>query len=180
MAAFGDVNSAILLTRQVIITLDDFRKGATSPTDVTIGTTPTIPGLHFDATAELLSIFFPFPLQMDTTIDPQLILIWALSAAETDLDTLDVTLDYTAPVPGTTGSGIGKTSTQLTETVTVTTAAGLAIGDFYAMTFTFDAADATNPLANAVGIAAEFHLTNITGVAEIDLVTACFNFEATH
>ena len=59
---FGQVPSNQALRHQVIISADQFRKGATAPTDVTIGTTPTISAQRFAAVNELASTFVPFSL----------------------------------------------------------------------------------------------------------------------
>lgn len=178
MTLFGEVISNTLLDRQIILTGNQFRKGATAPTDVTIGTTPTIAAQRFAATNELASIFDVLPFNIDLTQDLELILIWSLVSVQINNDTLNVTLDYTAPIINTTAAGIAKASTQLLGVTTVTTGNGLAVGDMYSMLFTLLAADATNPLANAAGIAAEIHLTNTTGVASADLVAACLNYKA--
>ena len=177
---FGEILSSQALSEQIIITANQFRNGAVAPSDVTIGTTPTVDALQFAAINELVSTFFPLPFNMDRTIDPQLVLIWSLSAVENNADTLDVTLDYTAPIDLSTGNGIAKASTQLTDAVTVTTANGLAIGDTYSQSFSFAVGDATNPLASAIGLAVEFHLTNVTGVGEADLIGACLAYERAH
>lgn len=177
---FGNVNTANTLAKAVSLDIKNFRKGVTAPSEVTIGSTPTIAGLHFSATAELVSGYFTLPVQMDRTVNPNLVLFISLSDTEINSDTLDLTLDYTATIENSTGSGIAKTSTQLTAATTVTTASGLAIGDMYSISFPLDVSDATNPLTLANAIAFEFHLTNITGVAEFDLVGGCFLYEATY
>ena len=46
------------------------------------------------------------------------------------------------------------------------------------MDITFIAGDATNPLANAVGIAFEINLTNITGVIGMDVIDGNLIYEA--
>ncbi len=164
--------------RAIILTLQDFRKGTTAPTDVTIGTTPTVPALHFDATNELLTVQAAMPPDWDHG-DLILELEVVLSAAETNGDTLDLTVDYVATIPQSTGEGPGKASTQLTPSLTVTTANGLAIGDQYAMQIVISAADATNPLADVGTIALEFHLTNITGVEEFNFIAGCIVYTST-
>jgi len=147
---------------------DQFRKGATAPTDVTIGTTPTVPALLFDATNELASLYHSLPVDTDLTQDIILRLQFSLAAAETNGDTCDFTCDYVAPTLAT-GGGIAKASTQVTGQFTAVTGR-LAAGDIYVMDITFTAGDATNPLAAAVGLAFEIHLTNTTGVAAIHLI----------
>jgi uncharacterized protein involved in outer membrane biogenesis len=154
---------------------DQFRKGATAPTDVTIGTTPTVPALLFDATGELVSLYHSLPQDLDTGHDVILRLQWSLAAVQLNGDTLDVTCDYTAPTL-TGGAGIAKTSTQITGQFTCVTGR-LAIGDLYTMDLTVPFGDATNPLASAVGVAFEFHLTNTTGVAACHLVDGDFIYE---
>jgi hypothetical protein len=180
MTTFGAIVSSQALSEQIIITGEQFRQGVTAPSDVTIGTTPTVDALQFNATNQLVSTFFVLPFNMDRTVDPELVLVWSLAATETNADELSITLDYTAPIDLSTGSGVAKASTQLTNNLPVTTANGLAIGDIYSQTFTFAAADATNPLANAIGLAIEFHLTNLTGVGIIDLLGACLGYERLH
>lgn len=178
MAAFGEVASNQALDRTLTFFGENFRKGVTAPTDVTIGTTPTIAAIQFAATNELASVFVAWPIDMDRTVDVDLILVCSLAAVETNGDTLDFTMDYTAPVALATGSGVAKTSTQITAQTTVTTANGLAIGDIYTITFTLAAADATNPLASSIGVAMEIHLTNTTGVGTIDIVGADLTYRA--
>jgi hypothetical protein len=179
MVAFNDVAGDTALRRQIILTANQFRKGVTAPSDVTIGSTPTIPAQQFAATNELVSLFQAMPFNWDKG-DVDLVLIWSLAAVETNGDQLSTTLDYTAPIALSTGNGLAKTSTQLTNDLTVTTANGLAIGDVYSQTFTLSAADGDNPLANAIGIAIEIHLTNTVGVALVDLIGACISYAATH
>ena len=180
MTAFGGVLSSQVLSEQIIITAEQFRVGGTAPGAVTIGTTPTVDALQFSATNQLVSTFFPLPFNMDRTIDPALVLIWSLAATETNADELSITLDYTAPIDLSTGDGIAKASTQLTNNLPVTTANGLAIGDIYSQTIPFAVGDATNPLASAIGLAIEFHLTNTVGVGIIDLIGACLGYERNH
>lgn len=165
--------------RSVILTLDDFRKGTTAPTDATIGTTPTIPVLLFDATNELLSFHVVMPIDWDKTKDVSFDLIFSLVNTETDADTLSITIDYTTIFKNTTGAGVAKTSTQLTPTVDVTTANGLAIGDIYTMSATLAAADANNGFIRgdkSVGFCAEFHMTNIDEVEDIHFLGGCVNY----
>ena len=178
MTTFGAITSSTTLTRTIHLAGDQWRKGATAPTDVTIGTTPTIQALRFDAANELASLYHSLPIDRDTTTDVILRIQWALIGAETNGETLDVTCNYTAVIENSTGSGPGKASTSITGQTTVTTANGLATGDVYTIDITFLAADATNPLANAVGIAFEINLTNITGVIGMDGIDGDFIYEA--
>jgi len=176
MAEFGEVNTAETLIRVELFDVNQFRKGVSAPSDVTIGTTPTVQALNFSATAELLSLSFPTPINMDTTIDPTIILDFALSAGETNGDTLDVTLDYNAHASPDAGNGPDKASTQVLGQTTVTTANGLAINDPYSVICPLDAGDATNPLSGVNKINFEFHLTNITGVAEANFLGGCIQY----
>jgi len=178
MTTAGAVVSSTALTRSLHLAGDQFRRGATAPTDVTIGTTPTISALRFAATNELASVYASLPTNIDLSQPITLRLQWSLASVEVNADALDLTCDYTRAVANSTGNGVGKASTQITGQVTVTTANGLAIGDVYLMDLTFAVADATNPLANAVGLAIEIHLTNTTGVASADLLDADLIYEA--
>ena len=181
MAKSGQVLSDQDLVRIIQIDGNNFRKGVTAPTDVTIGTTPTIPALHFDATAELASLFKGMSPDWDKTQDCQLLLLWSLADTEVNAETLDITCDYVATKQNTTGAGIAKTSTQVTGQVTVTTANGLAVGDLYIMSITLAQADATNGFGagdDTVGFAVEIHLTNLTGVAQVDLIRGAIQYKA--
>ena len=146
-----------------------FRKGATAPTDVTLGSSPTIQALHFDATNELVTADIVITPDYVQGTDLTLGLSIALSAGEINLDTLDLTIDYVAYEPGDDMTALA--STQLTPSMTVTTAEGLGAGTQYVFTATIDAADATNPIGAAtVGLVFEIHLTNTGGVGEFDLI----------
>ena len=170
MTLAGNVISNTPLTRGIRLSGNQFRRGVTAPSEETVGTTPTVPVLRFAATNELVSLYVALKPNTDLTQPITLRLHWLLNAVETNNDQLDVTCDYTRTVASSTGNGPGRASTQVTGQVTVTTGAGLAIGDEYLMDIVFAVADATNPLANAVGLAIEIHLTNTTGVASADLV----------
>ncbi len=181
MTAFGAVNTGTALTRSVILTIDDYRKGATGPSDVTIGLTPTIPALHFNATNELLSVHSVMPVDWDKDVNASIDFVWSLSTGQSNNDVLSITIDYVAIQKEISGAGIAKTSTQLLLTTTVTTANGLAIGDIYTMSATLDKDDANNGFSGGdgtTGFCFEFHLTNITGVTEADFIAGCVNYEA--
>ncbi|MCK5643530.1 MAG: hypothetical protein KAJ19_22205 [Gammaproteobacteria bacterium] len=174
MTHFGEVPSDTEMTDQVIIATNNFRKGATSPADGTLGTTPTVPTLLFAATNELLSGIAVMPFNWDRTVDVDLILLWALAAGQTNGDLLDVTVDYTVPRFNTGGVGPGKVSTQVTGQITAITGQ-LAIGDPYQMVIPLARADANNPYTSldAFAFALEFHLTNVTGIASAHFLGAC-------
>ncbi len=178
----GEVLTNVALASQVSLGINNFRKGVTAPADGTLGTTPTTPTILFALAAERLAAGVIFPVDMDRTVDAQIVLIWALAAGETNLDALDVTLDYTIPIIGTTGAGPGKASTGATGQIIVTTAEGLAIGDTYSMSINLPRADATNPYtsANAVGLSFEFGLTNVVGVASAHFLAGRLAYERNH
>jgi hypothetical protein len=164
------------LERALHLSGDQFRKGITAPTDVTIGSSPTVPALLFDLIVELASLYHSFPADLDRTQDVILRLQFSLSSAEVNLDTCDFTCDYTAPTL-LTAEGVAKASTQVTGQFTAVTGR-LAVGDIYIMDITFPAGDATNPLVDALGIAFEIHMTNVTGVADIHLIDGDFIYTA--
>lgn len=181
MTLFGQVNTSTVLQRSIILTIDDFRKGATAPADATIGTTPTIPALLFNATNELLSAHVVMPINWDKDVDISLDFVWSLSSGQTNNDVLSITVDYVTIRKNTTGAGIGKTSTQNTPTLAITTENGLAIGDIYTMSTTLSGANGDNGYSggdNSTGFCFEFHLTNLTGVVDIHFISGCINFTA--
>lgn len=177
MTTLGAVASNTSLVRELRIPQTQFRKGATAPTDETVGTTPTVPALRFDAVAELATVVVHMPDDWDGGgVDMRL--LWRLVNAQTNGQTLDVTCDYVAATLAT-GAGFGKASSQITGQVTAVTGR-LAAGDLYEMILTFAAGDATNPLSKAVqAIAAEIHLTNVTGVAAAHLMAGKMRYTAT-
>ena len=178
MADFGDVSSTQTLTRQVSIAGSAFIGGATPPTGATIGSTPTVPALLFDAVAETATLTIELPPDMDLTVDPTLEIVCALVSTETNNDVLSWSYDYVAVQKEVTGKGPVQTSTTATSTTTVTTANGLAIGDVYGAQLVIDASDATNPLSAAELIVVEIHLTNITGVASIHVIAGHLHYTA--
>jgi hypothetical protein len=165
--------------RELVLELSAFRKGVTAPTDSTLGTTPTVPTLLFDATNELLSLGTVMPFGWDKGANVEFITIWALAATQLDLDALDVTVDYIAFDKETTGAGLLRTSTQLLGSTAVTADKGLAIGDIYTVSSPFAFDDANNPFNPlTIGFAAEIHLTNVAEVASAHLVAACISYRA--
>lgn len=178
MTQAGNVQSSADLVRVQRISGTQFRKGVTAPTDETVGTTPTVPVLRFGNVNELVTVVVPIPPNYQPGTDIEVVVLWSLVNAQLNLDTLDVTCDYVAATLAG-GGGLAKTSTQITGQVTAVTGR-LAAGDLYEMTLTFAAADATNPLASAIELALEIHLTNVTGVAEADLVSGFVQFDANY
>ena len=92
MSTFGAVGSATTLTRSVVLDGDNWRKGGTAPTAITIGTTPAIPVLLFDATNELLSIQAGLPPDWDKDQDCTCILAFALVETEVNDDVIPITI----------------------------------------------------------------------------------------
>ena len=180
MTLFGQVSSAQVLIRAVHFDAPEIGQGATAPTPVTIGTSPAVPALLFNATNETGVILVSFREDMDLSQDFTLMMQWALVSNQSNGDQLDITIDYVVYLKDTTGAGPDKTSTQLTPTQQVATADGLAINDVYEMSITIAAADATNPLTavDAAGIAIEFHLTNLTDIAAIHLIDVDLDYTA--
>jgi hypothetical protein len=166
-------------TGQMIIDLSAFKIGVTFPAPETIGTTPTVNVLLFTATNELVSGTTLFPDALDRTRPVQFKLEFALSAGQTNGDVLDITADYIAAGHGP-GNGYAKTSTNLTSSVTCTTAQGLGIGDVYHVDFILQPLDANNPLADAESISFEFHMTNVDEVTEIYFVGGAITFFDAH
>ncbi len=177
MANFGTVPTNTQLDRQIVLTGGAIGRGSTAPTEVEIGAgPPTVQVLLFDAVGETVNIYQAHPFWVNTAANIELILVWQLVVGQTNGDTADWTLDYVAPIALSTGNGIGKASTQITAQTVVSTSNGLAAGDMYTSTFTFANGDGTNPLGSSNGLGMELHLTNETGVGDIHLSAACFNY----
>lgn len=180
MSTAGAIASDTTLSRVVDLNGTNFRKGATAPTDVTIGTLPSVPALLFDAVLELASTTWRVPLDWDSSTDPVLLLRWSLVNGQGNNDVANITIDYTVSVALTTASGPDKTSTQRLGTTTVTTGNGLAINDVYETAISFPRGDANNPIAPGDLLHLEMHLTNVTGVAAIHLLDAAIRYEAAY
>jgi hypothetical protein len=181
MTLAGDVLSNQALSDQIVLGINNFRKGVTAPADGTLGTTPTTPTLLFAATNELLTVGTVMPFNWDRTVDVTLVLWWSLAAVEVNGDTLDVTVDYTVPLDNTGAAGPDKASTQVTGQITAVTGR-LAVADVYRMDIPLARADANNPYtsADAMGFVLEMHLTNVTGVASAHFLGACIGYERLH
>lgn len=181
MVETGTVSSDTTIERTMPLTANQFRQGATAPTEVTVGTTPTIPALLMDAVNELLTVGIERPPDWEVGTDITFDIFFELVVGETNGDTLDITYDHIVAQIGSTGGGSGKTSTQTTAQVTVTTAEGLAAGDRYTIECILLAADADNPLdANFQQAHVEFHLTNVTGVGAIHITGGRVRYEGAY
>jgi hypothetical protein len=161
------------ITRTARFGVSNLQKGATAPTDVLIGTTPSVGALLFDAVAELVSFNFIPPEDMDLTVDFTIDIHFALITGQTNLDVAAGTIDYIA-YDSANNEVLTKTSTQITATETITTAGGVAQDTSYVMQFTVDVSDATNPIDSLVNGQAdfEFHLTNVSPVTGIHVTGA--------
>ena len=179
MSLFGDVGANQPLIRVVSFSAGDIGRGVTAPTESTIGTSPAVPALLFDAVAETGVVVTRFRPDMDLGADMTLRILFALVNGQIDTDQLDLTIDYTVFRTGG-GNGPDKASTQLLPTLQVTTANGLAVADVYSIAATIAFDDATNPLnaADAVGISIEVHLTNVTEVAAIHVLDGDLEYNA--
>ena len=174
----GPITPALPRIRDVSFNVANIGKGATAPTEVTIGTTPTVSALRFDAINETATIAVSLRADMDLTKDFTLRIQFALANAQGNGDQLDVKVDYVVWRTGATGNGPGKTSTRVTQSLQVTTAEGLAVNDVYAINLTIPFDDLDNPLnaEGAAGIACEFSLGNVTGVAAILALDAALEY----
>lgn len=134
------------------------------PTAVTVGTTPTIRGLLFDATNEKMSIAVPVPAGYSADADLKLRVWCYLNAAETASDTIDAAIQVLSLQPDN-GELATATSTQYTKSESIgaqNTQYALHKFDF---TITYN--DATNPVAAGDMLEIEFALSSIASVAGI-------------
>lgn len=183
MTTVGAAETEDTLLKSLALGLGDLGRGSTAPTEVTIGGTPTIPALLFDAVAETASANVIMSTDWDKSKDVIFALVWSLVNTQNDGHVLDVTLDYVAILNETTGGGADKTSSQVLATQTLATANGLAINDVYVLVATLAAADANNGFAagdKTVGFGIEFHLTNLTDVAAIHVLGERIVYEANY
>lgn len=177
MSEFGEIDTRTVLNKQIIIPINNFRRGVTAPSNEVIGVSPAIPVLRFSNTNEIASFFVFMPLDWNQK-DIKLILIFALVNAQINGDTLDMACDYVGTLTNATGKGVTKTSTALAGQVVCTTGGGLAIGDTYTLEFILPASDVNNPLVVAVGVGFEIRMANLLEISAMDLLSGCLVYEA--
>lgn len=134
------------------------------PTAVTVGTTPTIRGLLFDATNEKVGMSFQVPDGYSADTDLFVEVACYLNAAETANDTIDATLDLVSLTPNN-NELANKTSTQAT--ISHDIGANTAQYSLHTFRFTIDYDDATNPVAAGDMLECEFALSSVASVAGI-------------
>lgn len=178
MSLFRDVPGNTALIREMPLAGIILQPGGTAPTQVSIGTTPTVPARLFDAVGELAAGTFQMPIDWDPSTNPVIVLKWSLAVGETNADVASWTLDYTVSRVLSTTNGPGRANTQILATTTVTTGNGLVAGDVYTTEFTLDRTNATNPIVAGNAVHPEIHLTNLVGVGAVHLTDAFLRYEA--
>lgn len=179
MSEFGEVDTRTVLNKQIIIPINNFRRGVTAPSNEAIGVSPTVPVLRFSNINELASFFVFMPVDWNHE-DVKLVLMFALVNAQINGDTLDMACDYVATLADATGEGVTKASTTVAGQTICTTGGGLVIGDTYTLEFTLPSSDGNNPLVVAVGVGFEIRMSNILEVAAMDLLSGCLTYEANY
>lgn len=177
--ALGTINSTTLVDtytvagsglRSVSFNPNDWLLGgAGPPTQVNIGTTPTIRIVRYAVnTTGFASRYLPMPSDWDTAANVTFTVLARLTNGQINNDSLDLVMDYVTVRQLVTGQGLEKTSTQITASRAVTTGEGLAAGDVYPVVFSPNKDDATNPynIAGARGFGVELRLANTTGVTQ--------------
>lgn len=169
-------NSGSLTNHSIGIPLTEVSKGGTFPTKSSLGTTPTVQGLLFDATDELYQLQFHVPDCWDGRSNFLVDLYIALNAGETTDDSIAFSADYIAVTKEV--DAVTKTSTAITATQLVV-AGCQGQGCFYNVVFTLDYTDTDNPLNIEDLVIMEIHRTNITNVAGTLLVAVDAHFTHT-
>lgn len=178
MTTAGAVQSDTALIRTMDLSGTILQPRGTAPTPVGIGTTPDVPALLFDAIAEVVAGSFDLPIDWDPNTNPVIVIKWSIVSARSNAEVASWSCDYTRSREGVTGAGPGKASTTILSTTTVTTGAGLAVGDPYRNEFTIIRGDATNPIVAGDAVHPELHLTNLTGVPSCHVTDAFLRYEA--
>lgn len=143
--------------------------GTNPPTAVTVGTTPTIRGLLFDATNEKMSCAVVVPAGYSAAADCKLRVWGYLSAAETNSDTIDVAVQLLSLQPDN-GELATATSTQYTRSESIGTQSTQYALHKLDVTLTYN--DATNPIAAGDILEIEFALSSVASVAGFIFRTA--------
>jgi hypothetical protein len=178
----GDDGSAIVTLHSGTVTavrelpLTDGGKDASNPPTIdTVGTTPTVRGLLFDATNELYSFSFRVPQNWDGASDLTLHLDCALDGAEANGDDIDWTMDWVAAA---TTEDLTKTSTANNTTTDIGNAT--SAGEFIRCALTFDYDDGDNPITAGDRVVAEIHRSDLAEVDGVVLVGASLQYTATN
>lgn len=149
---------------RVELPMEAWTLGSTPPTAATVGTTPAMPALLFDATGETVSIGVRVPAGYSGDADLKLRLHFALVNTETAGDDINVTLDLVC-VNTDSDEAVTQTSTQAT--VSHDLGATVTQDTVHTVELTIDYDDANNPVAAGDFLVLEFHLTNTTTVASV-------------
>jgi len=167
-------NVGDLAPHSIGIPLTEVAKGGTAPTKASLGTTPTVQGLLFDATDELYQIQFQVPDCWNEVSDITFDLYVVLYQAETAGDSIAFTADYVSVTAE--ADAVTKTSTNITTTeLVVASCAGE--GCLYKVVLTLDYDDTDNPLAKEDVVVAEIHRTNVTNVGGVLLIAVDAHFD---
>lgn len=147
--------------------LESWTLGSTPPTAATVGTTPAMPALLFDATGETVSRGVRVPAGYSGDADLTLRLQFALVTSETAGDDINITLDLVS-VNTDSDEAVTQTSTQAT--VSHDLGATVTQDTVHTVDLTIDYDDANNPVAAGDWLVLEFHLTNTTTVSSVHFV----------
>jgi hypothetical protein len=106
--------------------VDTFKKGTTAPTEVTIGSTPEVRGLRFNATNQKASFTFMTPLDAKPNCDFQMMFMVAIPEGVTAVvgDLINLRVDFRV------SAGMGESKLDATGT-TVNTQTPSLTGPFY-------------------------------------------------
>ncbi len=137
------------------------------PTQVEIGTTPTIRGYLLDATNEKFTLTTRIPTNYSEDGDLTLVLRVLLNAAETANDDINVTADLVAFADT---EAANKTSTQAS--VDHDIGANNAQYDCHEVPITIDYDDANNPITPNDNLVVEVYLDSVASVAGVVLIGA--------
>ena len=144
------------------------------PTAATKGTTPTVRGLLFDATNELMSLHARVPTNYSADGDLSLKLDCVLNQAETNGDDIDWSADLLSLDP------LGNESVTGTSTAAAASLTDIgtdsADGEMIQCSIAIDFDDATNPVAAGDRLLIEIHRTNLTEVGGVILVGATLEY----
>lgn len=166
MGDFGAVPANQALTRFVEVGASAItRAGGPAPADAVLGPV-LLPAVTLTTDTQILSGRIVAPPGWDTTLDITMQIAFALNGAAINLDELHLDFEYIMAAPGVAADAdLGKAVTALGPSKILTTAEGLVDITAYALAFTLDRDDATNPYAGAIGggFAFNFHLDSVAG-----------------
>lgn len=179
MATFGSILSDSVrgtIIETPVLALS--KQGGPGATDEVLGSAD-IPAVRMTTATQFLSGRVIGANNWNHSEDVTVLIAVALNGAQSNNDTWDLDFNYIFAEPGVAADAdLGKTTTNLVETLTVTTAEGLADETLYVLSFTLDRNDANNPYVSATagGFAFQMNINSLSSIGSMNIVAIAISY----